>query len=159
MTLEDITKRMKAARDRGELLEAIDLAQEGAALATDPDDIARMRIDEVIMLARAASHAEAEEKYRDYKLGVLDHPDAKSLGARLEKDLGLTAEGKARQKHLTTSCDLYLEICLSNDPDWNRTPFEYNGVNAVTLSHLLSDMRPVEALAAQLEAFQPQSSY
>ena len=159
MTLEDITKRMKAARDRGELLEAIDLAQEGAALATDPDDIARMRIDEVIMLARAASHAEAEEKYRDYKLGVLDHPDAKSLGARLEKDLGLTAEGKARQKHLTTSCDLYLEICLSNDPDWNRTPFEYNGVNAVTLSHLLGDMRPVEALAAQLEAFQPQSSY
>jgi hypothetical protein len=45
MTLEDITKRMKAARDRGELLEAIDLAQEGAALATDPDDIAQMRID------------------------------------------------------------------------------------------------------------------
>lgn len=159
MTLEEITQKMKAARDGGELLQAIDLAQKGAALATDPDDVARLRIDEVIMLARAASHAEAEEKYRSYKLDTLDHPDAKSLGARLEKDLGLTAEGAARQRHLTASRDLYLEICRSNDPDWDRMAYEYNGVNAVTLSHFLGDMRPVEALAAQLEAFDPQPSY
>ena len=159
MTLEDIAKKLKAARDSGELLQAIDWAQKGAALADDPDDVARMRIDEVILLARAASHREAEEKYRAYKLHLLDHPDAKSLGARLEKDLGLTAEGDARVRHLTTSRDLYLEICRSNDPDWDRVAFEYNGVNAVTLSHFLDDMDPVEDLAAQLAAFAPLPSY
>lgn len=159
MTLEEISKKLKAARDSGELLQAIDWAQKGAALATDPDEIARMRIDEVILLARAASQKEAEEKYRAYKLHLLDHPDAKSLGARLEKDLGFAAEGEARTKHLTTSRDLYLEICRSNDPDWDRTAYEYNGVNAVTLSHFLGDMSPVDDLAAELAGFEPQPSY
>ena len=159
MTLDDISEKLKAARDSGELLQAIDWAQKGAKLATDPDDIARMRIDEVILLARAASHTEAEDKYRAYGLDKLDQPDAKSLGARLEKDLGLTAEGEARKRHLATSRDLYLEICRSNDPDWDRTAYEYNGVNAVTLSYFLGDMRPVETLAAQLEAFEPQPTY
>ena len=36
MTLEEITRKLKAARDSGELLQAVDLAQQGAALATDP---------------------------------------------------------------------------------------------------------------------------
>lgn len=159
MTLAEISKRLKEAGNSGELLQAIDWAQKGAALATDPDDVARMRIDEVILLARAASHREAEEKYRGYKLHLLDHPDAKSLGARLEKDLGLTAEGALRREHLMKSRDLYLEICRSNDPDWDRTAYEYNGVNAVTLSFFLGDMRPVEDLAAQLASFDPQPSY
>ena len=159
MSLAEISRKLKAARDSGELLQAIDWAQKGATLATDPDDIARMRIDEVILLARAASHKEAEDKYRAYNLHLLDHPDAKSLGARLEKDLGLTAEGDVYRRHLTKSRDLYLEICLSNDPDWDRTAYEYNGVNAITLSHLLGDMGPVEDLAAELSGFTPQPSY
>lgn len=159
MTLEEIAARLKTARDSGELLQAIDYAQQAADLTTDPDLKTRMRIDEVIMLARAASHTEAEDKYHAYGLDKLDHPDAKSLRARLLKDLGLTAEGDARTDHLTASRRLYLEICQSNDPDWNRTAYEYNGVNAVTLSYFLGDMRPAEALAQQLEAFQPQPSY
>ncbi len=159
MTFDEIAAKLKIARDSGELLQAIDYAQQAADLATDPDVIARMRIDEVIMLARAASHSEAKDKYHAYGLDRLDHPDAKSLNARLLKDLGLAASGDARADHLTASRDLYLEICQSNDPDWDRTAYEYNGVNAVTLSHFLGDMRPVETLVARLEAFEPQASY
>ena len=63
MTLDEIKAGLKRAMAEGELLQAIDYAQEGAALATSPDDVARMRIDEVILLARAASHGEALEKF------------------------------------------------------------------------------------------------
>lgn len=159
MTLEEIAAKLKTARNSGELLLAIDYAQQAADLTTDPDVKTQMRIDEVIMLARAASHSEAEDKFHAYGLDTLDHPDAQSLRARLLKDLGLAAKGAARTDHLTASRDLYLEVCQSNDPNWDRTLYEYNGVNAVTLSHFLGDMRPVEALAKQLEGFEPRPTY
>lgn len=159
MTLADIKTALKQAMNEGELLAAIDLAQKGAKLATDPDDLAQMRIDEVILLARAASQFEAEDKFHSYDLGALNNRAAQSLRARLAKDLGFAATGAIRGQHLAASRDLYRKVCYTLDPDWNRVDFEYNAINVVSLSAMIDDMPPAETLAAQLQSFRQLDSY
>ena len=159
MTLAEIKTALKQSMNEGELLAAIDLAQKGAKLATDPNDLAQMQIDEVILLARAASQVEAEDKFHGYDLGALNTRAAQSLRARLAKDLGFAATGATRDKHLAASRDLYQKVCDTLDPDWDRVDFEYNAINVVSLSAMIDDMAPAATLAAQLQAFRPLDSY
>ena len=143
MTLTDILEEIKQFSNAGELLSAIDLAQKAAEAAKrdgrDEDALA-LRIQDVTLLARMGAALEAQERFEAYGLGDEADSRAKSLKARLRKDLAF-AEGEEETSRalLRESRDLYLEIARGFDPGkggFDREQFEYNGINAVTLHRL-----------------------
>lgn len=160
MTDQDIIKSIRAAANEGELLTAIDRARTAAEQVGLGEALDLIRIEEVILLARIASTEEAREKYFEYGLDQLDHPDARSLWARLRKDMGFAAtNAEERDRLLTLSRDGYLEICLGHDPATQRGAYEYNGVNAISLSYALGDMDPVAGVIAELSRGEPGPGY
>ncbi len=155
MTLE----RMKALMTDGELLAAVDHARSHAALRCAPAELLAIRIEEVIALARMASLEEARERYDAYGLAA-EGGLARSLRARLLKDLGFAApEGAERGRLLRESRDLYLAMAAETGPDADRTQFEYNAVNALTLSRLLDDLAPAAEVARRLGETEPAETY
>ncbi|MGB0505917.1 MAG: adenylate/guanylate cyclase domain-containing protein [Pikeienuella sp.] len=158
MTDQNVIKSIRAAANDGELLTAIDRARAAAETAMG-EELDLIRIEEVILLARIASSEEAREKYFEYGLDKLNHPDARSLWARLRKDMGFASTGAEKTRLLRLSRDGYLEICLAHDPETQRGAYEYNGVNAVSLSYALDDMAPVADVIAELSKGEPGPGY
>lgn len=159
----DVAREVRNLASAGELLAAVDLARTEAKRATTAADRHAIQIEEVVALARTASLEEAQEKFREYGLGDALDSRARSLQARFRKDLGFAAEDRGeRARLLRESRDLYLEIALGHDPDGaspNREQYEYNGINALTLSRLIDDMDPVAEIAAKLDRAAPDETY
>ncbi len=155
MTLET----MKALMTDGELLAAVDHARSAAALRCAPAELLAIRIEEVIALARMASLEEARDRYDAYGLAA-EGGLARSLRARLLKDLGFAApEGAERGRLLRESRDLYLAMAAETGPEADRVQFEYNAVNALTLSRLLGDPAPAAEVARRLGETEPAETY
>lgn len=151
---DDPIKTVKRLAGEGRLFDAVDFARTAAAKADAPE---ALRIEEVTLLARMASTEAAIEAYRDYDLHISPSAAARALGARLTKDRGLAADDPAL---LRESRDAYLAVAeAAGESDEGRLRREHAGVNAITLSRLIGDMAPVEALARGLVAATPADSY
>ncbi len=161
MSAPDQAEKIAALVRAGELLSAVDLARQPATRRLAPDRLRRARIEEVTALARMGSLGEAREAFAMYGLGEAAGVE-RSLRARLEKDLGFEAEGEERRRRLETARDIYLaeaRQAAPGGPSPDRTHFEWNGVNAVSLSRLIGDMGPVADIAAALAAGAPGEGY
>lgn len=162
---EDALAEVKRLIEAGELLDAIDHARAAAAGAEGTDEAIRLQIEEIVLLARIASLGEAQEKFAEYGLEAADEGRARSLWARLRKDLGFEAENpEERVRLLRESRALYQAVAADCDPETGeaqREQFEYNAINAVTLSYLLGepDAPGVRRLAERLRAGKPLDSY
>ncbi|QIE57505.1 hypothetical protein G5B40_19875 [Pikeienuella piscinae] len=162
MDRSDAVARIRALAVEGELLAAVDLARAAAPEAADEGERRAIRTEEVIVLARMASLEEAREKYEEYGLATGDGL-ARSLRARLLKDVGFEAEDEgASARLMRESRDLYLDITFGHDPDGpapNREQYEYNAINAITLSRLIGDMGPVAEPVERLGRGRPEDTY
>lgn len=161
-----IAKEVRGLVGRGELLEAVDVARKAGASsapALTEAELQAVRIEEIVALARLASFDEAQEKFEAYELHAAPDLRARSLLARFRKDLGFSIdEPSARASALRESRDIYLELAREHDPDGDAPDaeqYEYNGVNAVTLSRMIDDMDAVADVVAKLERVDPAPSY
>ena len=159
----DPAKDVRNLASAGELLAAVDLAREEAANARTLEERHAIRIEEIVALARMASLEEAQEKFAEYELAEALDSRARSLVARFKKDLAFAAIDPAEVKRLLTeSRDLYLGIARPYDPDGatpNREQYEYNGINALTLSAMLGDLETVADVAEKLGRSAPEETY
>jgi hypothetical protein len=121
-TIEQWTTAVRAAEREGELLVAVDLAEQG--LAHHPQSV-WLKHRAVLGLARAGSTAEAERRYADYRLGDVDEEDVRALAARIAKDRALASVGTERQRRAAHSAQLYRHI-------FDRDGGYYPGINAAT---------------------------
>lgn len=115
---------VKDAERRGELLRAVDLAEQG--LAEHPDDL-WLKQSAVLALARAGATEEAARRFQRYKLEASQEEDVAALRARIAKDLALAATGVRRQSSAKRARDFYQAV-------YERTGGYYPGINAATLS-------------------------
>ena len=77
---------VKDAERRGELLAAVDLAEQG--LAELPDEL-WLKWASVLALARAGATEEAAKRFERYRLASSQDEDIAALGARIAKDVAL----------------------------------------------------------------------
>lgn len=117
------------AERRGELLEAVDLAERG--LAEHPEDV-WLRHRAVLCLARSGSTEEAARRFDAYRLGELDDEDVSALGARIAKDRALAASAGERAELAADAAGRYLAV-------HERTGGYYPAINAATLSLIAGD--------------------
>src|ERR1700754_2119552 len=87
-TVDRWLEAVNDAERRGELLTAVDLAEQG--LAEKPDAI-WLKHGAVLALARAGATDEAAARFERYRLAESDEADVVALRARIAKDLALTA--------------------------------------------------------------------
>ncbi len=146
-TVRTATERVEAWRDavraaerRGELLEAVDVAERG--LAEHPDDV-WLRHRAVLALARAGSTAEAERRYDEYGLADVHDEDTEALRARIAKDAALLERGAARRELAAHAARLYGDV-------FERTGGYYPGVNAATMWLVAGHAAPSRALAERV---------
>lgn len=161
MDSPDLADRIAALVRAGELLAAVDLARSPAARRLPPGRRRRAAVEEVTALARMGSLGEALEAFAVHGLGEAAGVE-RSLRARLWKDLGFEAEGAERAERLRAARDLYLaeaREAAPGGPRPDRTHFEWNAVNAVSLSRLIGDMGPAADCAAALAAGPPGEGY
>ena len=101
-------------------------------LQLSPDDRA-LQHQAVLALARMGALDLALSEYERYGLSnVRHHEDIMALGARLSKDLYLTAKGAAAKQHSLNSAQQY-EVA------YKETEGYYSGINSATMA-LLADM-------------------
>jgi class 3 adenylate cyclase len=132
----DWLEAVKDAERRGELLTAVDLAEQG--LAERPDDLwLKHRL--VLALARAGATEEAARRFERYGLQASDEEDIAALGARIAKDLALeTTTG--RRAETVRALESYRAI-------YARTGGYYAAINAATLSLLAGEPGQARELA------------
>lgn len=160
MTNTNPIRDIRALAAEGELLTAIDLARAEAAQAETDDLRDLIRVEEVILLARIASSEEAREKFHEYGLDAALASGARSLNARLRKDLGFAADNAPdRARLLRESRDAYLEIARGHDPETEWGEYEYNAINAVSLSREIDDLGAVSDLIDTLAAAPARNGY
>src|SRR5205823_3222276 len=109
---------------RGELLRAVDLAEQG--LAEHPEDL-WLKQSAVLALARAGATEEAARRFQRYELEASQEEDVAALRARIAKDLALATTGVRRQSSAKRARDFYQAV-------YERTGGYYPGINAATLS-------------------------
>jgi hypothetical protein len=131
---------VRDAERRGELLDAVDLAERG--LAVYPDDL-RLRHRAVLALARAGATGEAARRFSAYRLDTVDDGEVAALGARIAKDAALSLEGTARAAAAAHAARLYGEI-YARTSDW------YPAINAATLWMVAGEAGRARALARQV---------
>lgn len=163
MNAIDPIRAIRGLAADGELLSAIDLAVAEAKQANEAGDIDTrdlIRVEEVILLARIASSQEARAKFYEYHLDEALASGARSLNARLRKDLGFAADNEPdRLRLLRESRDEYLSIARGHDPATEWGEYEYNGINAVSLSREIGDLDAVRDLIEVLSGPPPQDNY
>jgi class 3 adenylate cyclase len=139
----DWLEAVKDAERRGELLTAVDLAEQG--LAERPDDL-WLKHRAVLALARAGATEEAARRFERYGLHATDEEDIAALGARIAKDIALEASANGRRTETARALALYRAIHA-------RTGGYYAAINAATLSLLAGEPMQARALArAALDA-------
>jgi tetratricopeptide repeat protein/adenylate/guanylate cyclase family protein len=139
----DWLEAVRDAERRGELLTAVDLAEQG--LAERPGDL-RLKHRAVLALARAGATDEAAARFERYGLHASDDEDIAALGARIAKDLALAATTRTRRAQTLNARELYRAIHA-------RTGGYYAAINAATLSLAAGERDLVRELArAALDA-------
>lgn len=164
MDIETAARKVKTLAAEGELLAAVDFARRQTARLKDPEDRHPIQIEEVVALARMASLEEAQALYDEYGLERALDSRAQSLKARFKKDVGFSVDPGSpdRIRLLTESRDAYLDIAREHDPDGpapNREQYEYNAINAVSLSAMIERMDDVADMVEKLFRDDPESSY
>src|SRR3954463_6329594 len=102
--VETWLEAVRGAARRGELLTAVDLAEQG--LSEWPDEL-WLKHASVLALARAGATEEAAARFERYGLADAEEEDVAGLGARLAKDLALATAGPERLRGAATAGDLY----------------------------------------------------
>lgn len=133
----DWLEAVRGAERRGELLTAVDLAEQG--LAEHPDDL-WLKHRAVLALARAGATGEAARRFERYGLAATDEEDIAALGARIAKDLALEAAAAGRRAEAVRARDLYRTIHA-------RTGGYYPAINAATLSLVAGEPQAARELA------------
>jgi len=123
-SVESWLEAVTAAQRRGELLTAVDLAEQG--LSDYPDEL-WLKHAAVLALARAGATEEAARRFERYRLDASDEEDVAALGARIAKDLALGATRRERAAQAVKARDRYQAI-------FERTGGYYPAINAATLS-------------------------
>ena len=131
---------VKDAERRGELLAAVDLAEQG--LAEFPDEL-WLKWASVLALARAGATDEAAKRFERHRLASSQEEDIAALGARIAKDLALSTTGSERRRTAKRARDLYEEI-------YDRTGGFYPAINAATLSLVAGEPKRARKLAHQV---------
>lgn len=139
----DWLEAVKDAERRGELLTAVDLAEQG--LAERPDDL-WLKHRAVLALARAGATEEAARRFERYGLQATDEDDIAALGARIAKDIALETTEEGRRAETVRALALYRSIHA-------RTGGYYAAINAATLSLVAGQPEQARLLArAALDA-------
>jgi len=139
----DWLEAVKDAERRGELLTAVDLAEQG--LAERPDDL-WLKHRAVLALARAGATEEAARRFEQYGLEATDEDDIAALGARIAKDIALETTEEGRRAETVRALALYRSIHA-------RTGGYYAAINAATLSLVAGQPEQARLLArAALDA-------
>jgi class 3 adenylate cyclase len=136
-SVENWLDAVRHAGRRGELLSAVDLAEQG--LAEHPDEI-WLEHAAVLALARAGATGEAARRFERYALEASAEEDVAALGARIAKDLALADSGPARRELAIEARDRYQAI-------FERTGGYYPAVNAATLSLVADEPERARELA------------
>ena len=122
----DLAARLAAVADaerRGELLTAVDLAEQG--LEEHPG-ATELRYRAVLSLARAGSTEQAAKRFEEYGLREVGTEDVLALEARIAKDVALAAPGDRRRVLALRSAALYAKA-------FDATGGYYPAINAATL--------------------------
>jgi class 3 adenylate cyclase len=139
----DWLEAVKDAERRGELLTAVDLAEQG--LAERPEDL-WLKHRAVLALARAGATEEAARRFERYGLQTTEEEDIAALGARIAKDIALETTANGRRAETVRALDLYRAIHA-------RTGGYYAAINAATLSLVAGEPEQARLLArAALDA-------
>ena len=139
----DWLEAVKDAERRGELLTAVDLAEQG--LAERPDDL-WLKHRAVLALARAGATEEAARRFERYGLQATEEDDIAALGARIAKDIALETTEEGRRAETVRALALYRSIHA-------RTGGYYAAINAATLSLVAGQPEQARLLArAALDA-------
>jgi hypothetical protein len=141
-TANEWLEAVRAEERRGEFLAEIDLANRG--LERYPDDL-RLKHRSVLALARAGSTNEAARRFAELGLGAVEDDEIAALGARIEKDFALSADGETRRRHAEQAAEAYTAIYV-------RTGDYYPAVNAATLMLLAGDVERSRFLAREVLA-------
>src|SRR5262249_14178878 len=112
----------EAAIARGDLLAAFDSTEAGLASESN----LRLQYFQVLALARMGATRAALESYSAFGLGEVKEVDARSLYARLLKDLALASATPDRQINLCRAAAVYEE-------EYSATGNYFPGVNAASL--------------------------
>jgi len=128
---------VKGAARRGELLSAVDVAEQG--LAEYPDEL-WLKHGSVLALARAGATEEAGRRFERHGLAASREEEIAALGARIAKDLALAAHADQRTIEAARARDLYEAI-------YRRTRGYYPAINAATLSLLAEEPDRARELA------------
>src|SRR5437660_12453875 len=108
MTAAEWLEAVRHAERRGELLDAVDLAERG--LDEHPDDL-WLEYRAVLALARAGATEQALRRFDEYELGAHeDEEDVAALRARVAKDVALAAGGEERRREAARAASLYGDI-------------------------------------------------
>ena len=133
----DWLEAVKDAERRGELLTAVDLAEQG--LAERPDDL-WLKHRAVLALARAGATEEAARRFERYGLRAAEEDDIAALGARIAKDIALETTEEGRRAETVRALTLYRTIHA-------RTGGYYAAINAATLSLVAGQPEQARLLA------------
>src|SRR2546423_11133419 len=136
-SVESWLEAVRGAQRRGELLTAVDLAEQG--LSEYPDD-AWLKHAAVLALARAGATEEAARRFERYGLDASQEEDIAALAARIAKDLALSADGGERAALAARARDRYQAI-------FARTGGYYPAINAATLSLVSGEPQRATELA------------
>jgi hypothetical protein len=128
------------AERRGELLTAVDIAEQG--LAEHPDAL-QLKHRAVLALARAGATDEAAARFHRYGLEAVEEPDVVALGARIAKDRALDADGDERARRASRARDLYQRL-------YARSGEYYPAINAATLSLLAGEPERARETATEV---------
>ncbi len=141
MTLREdsLIANADAARKRGDLFEAYDLAMAG--LEECPDS-AGLRYLAVRAMADSGATQNAEDLYEKFGLASHDGVDERSLGARLLKDLAFE-EQPAAPEHLLKAAEAYRRV-------FEQSGHYFPGINAATLFLLAGNQAESERIARAL---------
>jgi hypothetical protein len=137
----DLAARIAAVSDaerRGELLEAVDLAEQG--LEEHPGE-PELRYRAVRALARAGSTEQAARRFEEYGLGEVGGEDVLALEARIAKDIALAAPDEQRPVLALRSAALYART-------FDVTGGYYPAINAATLMLVGGNPGAARTLAA-----------
>ena len=120
---EEWVAKVEGVERAGDFLTAYDLANRG--LEAHPDHLG-LRYLAVRTLARSGATEQARARFDEYGLAGRPEVDISALGARLEKDYALEAEGAERASRAVITAGLYEVV-------FDRTGDYYPGVNAATM--------------------------
>ena len=141
----------KAYFDNGEFFRSYDLAREALASA-DGEGRSALAHLAVLSLANAGALDLALEKFTEFGLGETDEPEARSLLARLKKDLGFATRGAPRLAFHTEARSMYEQIYRKVAASGEAGAAYYPGINAAALAVWCGDRQDADRLAREVLA-------